>query len=69
MRRCVQDVIGPIQQPNHHVATHELRRMDIVWSEEEITLFDNLKSSAEVSGESTSDYVKMLLKYILDNAT
>lgn len=53
----------------HHVATREVRRMDMVWSKDEIALFDDLKSSAELSDESLPDHVKKLLKYILDNTS
>jgi hypothetical protein len=44
-----------------HVAMQPIRRLDIVWSDEEVETFDQLKKHAELSEESIPIYVKAVL--------
>jgi hypothetical protein len=49
--------------PEHydHVAMRNIRRLDIVWTEEEADKFDEVKRDVEANGQSIQDYVKLLL--------
>lgn len=45
-----------------HIARQAIRRLDIIWADEEIEIFDAMKKSAETYGESLPNYVKKLLE-------
>jgi hypothetical protein len=44
-----------------HVAMRQIRRMDIVWSEDEVKLFDRVKQLATIQTSPLPDYVKKVL--------
>jgi hypothetical protein len=44
-----------------HIALRETRRLDIVWSEKEIQVYERLKSEAAAAAEPLPDYVKAVL--------
>lgn len=50
--------------PTHydHIARQPIRRLDIIWADAEVEIFDAIKKSAETYGESLPDYVKHLLE-------
>jgi hypothetical protein len=50
-------------EPSHymHVALKEERRLDIVWSEKEILVYERLKAEAAAASEPLPDYVKSVL--------
>ncbi len=50
--------------PTHydHIAGQPIRRLDIIWADEEVEIFDAIKKSAETYGESLPNYVKRLLE-------
>lgn len=49
-----------------HIALRRIRRIDIVWSEDEIQLYEQLKHRAIQSGETMPDYVKKIVSQFLD---
>jgi len=44
-----------------HVAMKPVRRLEIVWSQDEVLTFDELKSRAELSEETLQQYIKAVL--------
>ncbi len=46
----------------NHIARQSIRRLDIIWADDEVEIFDAIKKSAETYGESLPDYVKKLLE-------
>lgn len=45
-----------------HIALQPVRRLDVIWTDEEITVYDALKQQAESIDEPMPDYVKAILK-------
>ena len=45
-----------------HVAMRDIRRLDLVWQEEEVRHYDRLRRSARECGEELPDFVKDLLQ-------
>ncbi len=45
-----------------HIALRQIRRLDIVWSEEEIAVFERLQQKAQQLGEEVPEYVKAVLR-------
>lgn len=45
-----------------HIALREIRRIDIVWNEEEIQVYETLKQAAQEHSCSLPDYVKVILR-------
>jgi hypothetical protein len=45
-----------------HVATREIRRLDIIWNDEEVKQYDGLKSGSKNKGIQLPDYVKDILE-------
>jgi hypothetical protein len=45
-----------------HIALRPIRRLDIVWTENEVEVYEHLKQLAEVDDLSLPDYIKLLLK-------
>ena len=50
-----------------HIAMRDIRRLDILWAEEEIADYDRLKEAAKKVEETTPDYVKNVLRNHLNN--
>lgn len=48
--------------PNTHVADDELRRTEIVWSGEEIVLYDEMAKQASVLEMTVQEYIKYILE-------
>jgi 5-methylcytosine-specific restriction endonuclease McrA len=46
----------------HHVATKEIRRWDIVWVDEEVGVYETLKTRSKVVGADMPAFVKYLLQ-------
>jgi len=44
-----------------HIALREVRRLDLVWDQREITVYERLKKEAEQAGERVPDYVKRII--------
>lgn len=51
-----------------HVALRNVRRVDVVWTEEETAVFDALKQHALVNDASLQDYIKAILDRHLKHA-
>lgn len=49
-----------------HIALRPIRRLDIVWAGEEINDFEDLKRLAEANNRTMPDYVKEILKRVLN---
>ena len=45
-----------------HIALRAIRRLEIVWSEHEVEIFDKLKHRAETMDEEVPDYVKAIIQ-------
>lgn len=45
-----------------HIALRQIRRLDIVWSEEEIAVFERLQQKAQQLGGEVPEYVKAVLR-------
>jgi hypothetical protein len=45
-----------------HIALRQIRRLDIVWSEEEIAVFERLQQKAQQLGKEVPEYVKAVLR-------
>lgn len=45
-----------------HIALKEVRRIDILWSEEEVQTYEKLKEKAQKSQHRLSEYVKMIVR-------
>ncbi|MCS6829553.1 MAG: endonuclease domain-containing protein [Armatimonadota bacterium] len=45
-----------------HIALRQIRRLDIVWSEEEVAVFERLRQKAQQLGERMPEYVKAVLR-------
>jgi len=52
-----------------HIATREIRRLDLIWSENEIDDYEQLKQTAEKRKETIPDYVKNVLRNHLKHKT
>lgn len=50
-----------------HVATRTIRRVDLVWSEDETQIHDALLNQAHRNDESLTEYIKKLLQQLLKN--
>lgn len=49
-------------QSYKHIALREVRRLDVVWTEDETVIFEKLKRRADVGNEPLPDYVKAIVK-------
>jgi len=49
-----------------HIALRRIRRIDIVWNENEMELYEQLRTKATESGETTPDYVKKIISKFLE---
>ena len=49
-----------------HVAMQVTRRLEIVWTEQEVETFEQLRSKAEAAQQAMPEYVKKVLKQHLD---
>jgi hypothetical protein len=49
-----------------HIALRPVRRLDLTWTEAEIEIYDKLMQQAQASGENLPDFIKKILKNILD---
>lgn len=45
-----------------HIGLRAIRRVEVVWSEDEINEYERLKRQAEACGEPVPDYVKSIIK-------
>lgn len=45
-----------------HIALREVRRIDILWSEEEVQIYERLKGKAQKSQRRLPEYVKMIVR-------
>ena len=45
-----------------HIAMQDARRVDLVWLEEEVEVYDKLQAKAGATSEAMPDYVKALLR-------
>ncbi len=45
-----------------HIALRNIRRLDVVWDESEISFYDRLKERAEANQENMPDFVKAILQ-------
>ena len=51
-----------------HIALREVRRIDILWDEEEILIYNELKEAAQKAHFAVPDYVKQIIKeYFFDD--
>lgn len=44
-----------------HIALREVRRIDIIWNEAEVQIYDELKEAAEIASFPIPDYVKLIV--------
>jgi hypothetical protein len=44
-----------------HVSLRDIRRIDIVWTEDEVTIFEQLKVRAEAQGQPVPEFVKVIV--------
>lgn len=51
-----------------HIALREVRRIDIIWSEEEVQVYEKLKGKALKSQHGLPEYVKLILRKHLGEA-
>lgn len=49
-------------QEYRHISLRELRRVDVVWDEDEILIYNELKAAAGKEKSSIPDYVKQIIK-------
>jgi hypothetical protein len=49
-----------------HIAVRAIRRIDIVWTEREVEVFEKLKDRAEETNKSMPDYVKAVIREHLE---
>lgn len=49
-----------------HIATVDVRRLDILWSGEETTPYESLQGSAHQFNQAVQDYVKAIIARYLD---
>jgi hypothetical protein len=49
-----------------HVATREIRRLDIIWSDDEVDQYDSLQSASKDTNIGLPDYVKNILEEHLE---
>jgi hypothetical protein len=52
---------------HEHVALRKIRRVDIVWQEDEVEVYDQLKHYIQDAPESIRDYIKRLLVHHVSN--
>ncbi|MBI1257895.1 MAG: HNH endonuclease [Chloroflexi bacterium] len=50
-----------------HIALRDIRRVDLVWSEGEVRLYEQLRNNANQSDEALPDYVKKIITKFLDD--
>jgi hypothetical protein len=51
-----------------HIALRNIRRVDLIWSENEIELYERLKARADALGETMPDYVKKVINYEVEDS-
>ncbi len=49
-----------------HIALSPLRRLDVTWSGENVSVYDELRKKAEAEGLALPDYVKRVLKALVE---
>jgi len=47
-----------------HVGLRQLRRLDLVWTEEEIAIYERLVRKAQQSNQQLPDFVKSVLRQV-----
>ena len=52
-----------------HVATREVRRLDVMWTGEEVEVYDGLSEGAAQRGIDMPDYVKEVLAHHINRDT
>ena len=52
-----------------HIALRRVRRVDLVWSEDEVEHFDVVLRLARESGEGVSDFIKAIIRKAVPNAS
>lgn len=50
-----------------HVATHDRRRLDIMWAGEEVNAYDDLSAAAAQQGVDMPDYVKKVIAHHIES--
>ena len=50
----------------NHVAMRDIRRLDIVWADDEVNQYDSLRDESERQGEDLPDFVKAILRSYLE---
>ncbi len=50
-----------------HIALRVIRRLDVVWEQEEVEVYEQLKSRAQADRETLPDFVKEVLKKHLES--
>lgn len=55
-------------QAYKHIALRPIRRLDVVWNEDEVETFEQLRQKAANSAESVPDYVKAVLRQHVEEA-
>ena len=48
-----------------HIATHQVRRLDLVWQGDEINAYEKLKAEAHAQGKAIPVFVKEALEQAL----
>ena len=51
-----------------HIATHAIRRLELVWAGDEVELYVQIKALAETAHQSLVEYIKAVLKARLNQA-
>ena len=51
-----------------HIALRSIRRLDVIWEENEITVYDQLKQRAQAKQEKLPDFVKVIITEYLGEA-
>jgi len=49
-----------------HIALHEIRRLDVVWDEDDVRLYEKLKARAHLLQKPLPDYVKSIIRLELE---
>lgn len=55
-------------QDYQHIAFRSTRHLDVVWEQDEITTYDQLKQRAQAKQENLPEFVKAALKEHLEEA-
>lgn len=66
--RIPYEVAGDAPRDYQHIALRSLRRLDVVWEQDETAIYDQLKQRAQAKQEYLPDYVKAALREHLGEA-